>query len=75
MGAGVTPKDVKEMLTVFENMKKMSKMLKRQMRMAIFLETRQPLCKLVEYPYGRYITKSVYPAAAGQADFHYAYRP
>jgi len=33
MGAGVTPKDVKEMLTVFENMKKMSKMLKRQMRM------------------------------------------
>jgi len=32
MGAGVTPKDVKEMLTVFENMKRMSKMLKRQLR-------------------------------------------
>ena len=33
MGAGVTPKDVKEMLTVYENLKKMSKTLKRQLRM------------------------------------------
>lgn len=33
LGAGVTPKDVKEMLTVYENLKKMSKTLKRQMRL------------------------------------------
>lgn len=33
LGAGVTPKDVKEMLTVYENLKKMSKTLKRQLRM------------------------------------------
>ena len=33
VGAGVTPKDVKEMLTVYENLKKMSKTLKRQLRM------------------------------------------
>jgi signal recognition particle subunit SRP54 len=33
IGAGVTPKDVKEMLTVYENLKKMSKTLKRQLRM------------------------------------------
>jgi signal recognition particle subunit SRP54 len=33
LGAGVTAKDVKEMLTVYENLKKMSKTLKRQLRM------------------------------------------
>ncbi len=33
LGAGVTPRDVKEMLTVYENLKKMSKTLKRQLRM------------------------------------------
>ncbi|MFZ8811633.1 MAG: signal recognition particle protein Srp54 [Pyrobaculum sp.] len=33
LGAGVSPKDVKEMLTVYENLKKMSKTLKRQLRM------------------------------------------
>ena len=33
IGAGVTPKDVKEMLAVYENLKKMSKTLKRQLRM------------------------------------------
>ncbi|MGC8994595.1 MAG: signal recognition particle protein Srp54 [Pyrobaculum sp.] len=33
LGAGVTPKDVKEMLTVYENLKKMSKTLKRQLRL------------------------------------------
>ncbi len=33
LGAGVTSKDVKEMLTVYENLKKMSKTLKRQLRM------------------------------------------
>jgi signal recognition particle subunit FFH/SRP54 (srp54) len=33
LGAGVTPKDVKEMLAVYENLKKMSKTLKRQLRM------------------------------------------
>jgi signal recognition particle subunit SRP54 len=35
LGAGVTPKDVKEMLTVYENLKKMSKILKRQLRLRI----------------------------------------
>jgi signal recognition particle subunit SRP54 len=35
IGAGVTPKDVKEMLAVYENLKKMSKTLKRQLRMRI----------------------------------------
>jgi signal recognition particle subunit SRP54 len=33
LGAGVSPKDVREMLTVYENLKKMSKTLKRQLRM------------------------------------------
>jgi signal recognition particle subunit SRP54 len=33
LGAGVTPKDVKEMLTVYENLRKMSKTLKRQLRL------------------------------------------
>jgi signal recognition particle subunit SRP54 len=33
LGAGVSTKDVKEMLTVYENLKKMSKTLKRQLRM------------------------------------------
>ncbi|ACB40443.1 signal recognition particle protein Srp54 [Pyrobaculum neutrophilum] len=33
LGAGVTPRDVKEMLTVYENLKRMSKTLKRQLRM------------------------------------------
>jgi signal recognition particle subunit SRP54 len=33
LGAGVTAKDVREMLTVYENLKKMSKTLKRQLRM------------------------------------------
>ncbi|MEZ0318819.1 MAG: signal recognition particle protein Srp54 [Pyrobaculum sp.] len=32
LGAGVTPKDVKEMLTVYENMRRMSKLLRRQLR-------------------------------------------
>lgn len=33
LGSGVTPKDVREMLAVYENLKKMSKTLKRQLRM------------------------------------------
>ncbi|MGB9704769.1 MAG: signal recognition particle protein Srp54 [Pyrobaculum sp.] len=33
LGAGVTPKDVKEMLTVYENLRRMSKTLKRQLRL------------------------------------------
>ncbi len=32
MGAGVTPRDVKEMLTAYENIKRMSKTLKRRMK-------------------------------------------
>jgi signal recognition particle subunit SRP54 len=35
LGAGVTPRDVKELLTVYENLKKMSKTLKRQMRLKL----------------------------------------
>ncbi len=33
LGAGVSPRDVREMLTVYENLKKISKTLKRQLRM------------------------------------------
>lgn len=33
IGAGVTPKDVKDMLRVYESMKKMSKLLRRQYRL------------------------------------------
>ncbi|MFP3168495.1 MAG: signal recognition particle protein Srp54 [Thermoproteus sp.] len=33
VGAGVTPKDVKDMLKVYESMRKMSKMLRRQYRL------------------------------------------
>ncbi len=33
LGAGVAPKDVKEMLTVYENLRKMSKTLRRQLRL------------------------------------------
>jgi signal recognition particle subunit FFH/SRP54 (srp54) len=33
LGAGVSPRDVREMLRVYENLKKMSKTLKRQLRM------------------------------------------
>ncbi|MFN7105302.1 MAG: signal recognition particle protein Srp54 [Pyrobaculum sp.] len=35
LGAGVTPRDVKEMLTTYENLKRMSKTLKRQLRFRI----------------------------------------